>query len=268
MSTYAIGDVQGCYDALQQLLAFIHFDAQQDTLWFTGDLVNRGPKSLQVLEFIQSLGDKHIVVLGNHDLHLIAASMNGKTYSKDTFQPIFDSPKKEALIYWLKQQRLLYYDPELNFAMLHAGLAPQWDIHQALALSREVESVLHDARAQAFLSLMYGNTPDHWEDTLQGMDRLRCITNYLTRLRYCRADGAIDFDFKGQIQDKPADLIPWFAMPNRKSKETKIIFGHWAALNGETHTKNVYALDTGCVWGNCLTAMRLEDEKRFSIPCV
>lgn len=269
MATYVIGDVQGCLAALDNLLLLLGFNPAHDALWFVGDLVNRGPHSLETLRFIKSLGDAHIAVLGNHDLSLIASAYGVKEVSlSDTIHGILSAPDKHDLIDWLRTRPLLHYDAKWNAVMTHAGLAPMWELEEAQRLAREVEIVLRSDKITDFLSHMYGNMPDKWDEQLQGTDRLRCITNYLTRLRYCYADGRMDFAYKGGIADKPAELVEWFKVPKRKNTSVNIIFGHWAALNGENgDVKNIYPLDTGCVWGNCLTAMRLEDKALFNVKC-
>ncbi len=268
MTTYAIGDVQGCFADLQHLLAYIEFDPTRDTLWFTGDLVNRGPQSLEVLRFVKALGDKHKVVLGNHDLHLIAVAYGFRSlHRSDTLANVLAAPDRQELIDWLRSRPLLHEDKEQGFVMTHAGLAPCWSLHQARFLAKEVEEVLSSSTPEFFLQHLYGNQPDRWDDHLTGMDRLRCIINFFTRMRFCYADGRLDLSYKGEIADKPQELIPWFDVKDRANANVKIIFGHWAALNGKTDVPNVYPLDTGCVWGNSLTAMRLEDEKRFMVKC-
>jgi bis(5'-nucleosyl)-tetraphosphatase (symmetrical) len=268
MSTYAIGDVQGCFSALQKLLLHIQFKPDVDTLWFTGDLVNRGTQSLEVLRFVKNLGEKHKVVLGNHDLHLIALAFgNPQTFHSHTMQDVLAANDCDELIHWLRHRPLLHHEEDTGFVLTHAGLAPQWSIQKASALAREVEQALQSDTPSHFLDHLYGNQPDYWQDELTGVERLRCVVNYLTRMRFCYADGRMNLIYKGTLQDKTADLTPWFALPHRNNAEIKIIFGHWAALNGETNVPHVYGLDTGCVWGNCLTAMRLEDEKRFSVKC-
>lgn len=267
MSTYVIGDVQGCFDELQALLAHIQFNPEADTLWFTGDLVNRGPKSLETLRFIKSL-PSFKVVLGNHDLHLLAVHYGKAPLRKDdTLDTILNATDREELIDWLRHQPLFYFDRDKGYAMAHAGLAPAWTLSQAGLLAQEVEGVLKSQTPAYFFEHMYGNQPDGWHDDLRGWDRLRCITNYFTRMRFCYADGRLDLAYKGEISGKPANLIPWFDLPNRVNAHVNILFGHWAALNGTTDAPNIYPLDTGCVWGNCLTALRLEDGKRFSVKC-
>lgn len=268
MSTYAIGDVQGCYNALQRLLNSIAFDPQQDTLWFTGDLVNRGPESLATLRFIKNLGERHRIVLGNHDLHLLAVAHHAHTgWEEDTFSDILQAPDRDDLIAWLRHQPLLHHDESSGFVMVHAGLAPSWDLTQAKKLAKEVEDCLQSHQAHDYFCHMYGNEPKHWSDALQGYDRLRCITNYFTRVRFCYPDGDLQLKHKGTLQSSPENLVPWFNVKHRKNADLKIIFGHWAALGGITNTPGAYALDTGCIWGYSLTAMRLEDETRFSAPC-
>jgi len=268
MTIYAIGDIQGCFVELEKLLLEIAFDQQKDTLWFTGDLVNRGPRSLEVLRFVKALGEKHIIVLGNHDLHLLAVAYGVQQQHRgDTLDAILHAEDKQELLDWLRHRPLLYYDKATQFVLTHAGLAPSWRLSEARALAQEVETMLKGDSPEFFLAKMYGNQPDHWDDQLTGIERWRCIINYLTRMRFCYADGRLDLSYKGEIAGKPNELIPWFDVPNRANANEKIIFGHWAALGGKTHAPHLYALDTGCVWGNCLTAMRLDDGKRFSVKC-
>lgn len=268
MATYVIGDVQGCFSELQKLLAHIQFDPSKDKLWFTGDLVNRGPQSLEVLRFVKSLGRQQQIVLGNHDLHLLAVAHHSHVgWSEDTFGDVLRAPDCDELMRWLCQQPLFYHDARSGYSLVHAGLAANWDLQTAQQLSDEVSAVIQDsAQAKIFFQHMYGNEPRQWDAVLTGWDRLRCITNYFTRLRFCREDGHLELSKKGTV-DSAQELIPWFQVPNRKNKDLKIIFGHWAALGGVTNTLNTYALDTGCIWGYCLTAMRLEDERRFSVQC-
>lgn len=268
MTTYAIGDIQGCFAELEKLLVQINFNSDEDILWFTGDLVNRGPQSLEVLHFIKSLGEQHIVVLGNHDLHLLAVAYGVRAgHRDDTLDAILTAPDKVELIDWLRHRPLLHHDKSSGYVMTHAGLAPCWRLNEARLLAQEVEAALRNPAPELFLKHMYGNEPTQWNENLSGAERLRCIINFLTRMRFCHADGRLDLTYKGQIAGKPQDLIPWFDVPNRANANEKIIFGHWAALGGKTDAPNLYALDTGCVWGNCLSAMRLEDEKRFSVHC-
>jgi bis(5'-nucleosyl)-tetraphosphatase (symmetrical) len=266
MSTYAIGDIQGCFDPLLRLLEHIDFNADNDTLWFTGDLVNRGPKSLETLRFIKQLGNKHKIVLGNHDLHMLAVAYGKhEGWAEDTLTDILSAPDRIDLFEWLRHQEIMHHEGEYTIA--HAGLAPMWDLAKASLLAREVENVLRSDQAEQYFHHMYGNHPKKWDDNLEGYDRLRCITNYFTRMRFCYADGSLDLKNKGTLDSHSVDTMPWFQVPERKSADLNILFGHWAALAGVTHTPRVFALDTGCVWGYCLTAMRLEDQKRFQVLC-
>lgn len=268
MATYAIGDVQGCFSELEKLLAHIQFDAAKDTLWFTGDLINRGPRSLDVLRFIKALGEKHKVVLGNHDLHLLAMAYGVRDkFHGDTLEEVLVAPDKDELMDWLRHRPLLYHDKASGYVMTHAGLAPAWRLSEARLLAQEVEGALRSDKPQLLLKNIYGNEPSQWNENLTGMERLRCIINYLTRMRFCHADGRLDLSYKGEIAGKPRELIPWFDVADRANVNEKIIFGHWAALNGKTSAPNIFPLDTGCVWGNCLTAMRLEDEEKFKVKC-
>lgn len=260
MAVYAVGDIQGCYDPLRYALDEVGFDAANDQLWCVGDLVNRGPKSLEVLRFVKSLGDSAVSVLGNHDLHLLALAFGyGRKSSKDTLREILAASDSDELIFWLRQQPLLHWDKALNFAMLHAGLPPEWQISQAAALAREVESVLRDdTLAPDYFAEMYGNKPPVWSDELQGMLRLRFITNCLTRLRFCTPDGVLQLAEKGApgSQTNP-QAQPWFTLPERASADTRIVFGHWSTL-GYRAEHNVWAVDTGCLWGGDLTLLRLD----------
>ena len=268
MTTYAIGDIQGCFSALEKLLEKIHFDPTQDVLWFTGDLVNRGPQSLETLRFIKNLGKQQRTVLGNHDLHLLAIDQGYHPgWRDDTLIPILQAPDREELLDWLAQQPLLHHDAELDFVMVHAGLAPAWNLATAQQLAHEVEIVLQSNQRNLLLENLYGNEPIQWDVNLTGWNRLRCIINYFTRVRFCHADGSLELKTKEHTSKAPPDLLPWFQDPLRKTQTVNIIFGHWAALGGVTNTPHTFALDTGCVWGNCLTAMRLEDQQRFEVRC-
>lgn len=258
MATYAIGDIQGCFDALEFLLEKISFDRKKDTLWFAGDLVNRGDKSLETLRFIKALGDKAIIVLGNHDLTLLALSEGCEKIRHHTLDDILNAPDKEELIDWLRFQPLLHHDNTLGYTMIHAGLPPQWDLSLAQQCAHEVEQVLRSDNYRDFLAHMFGNKPKQWDANLQGWDRLRFITNSFTRMRYCKPSGKLNFTDKGIIGSQKKGYIPWYEVPDRKSRDLNIIFGHWSTLFGHTSQPNVYALDTGCLWGGSLTAMRLD----------
>jgi bis(5'-nucleosyl)-tetraphosphatase (symmetrical) len=268
MATYAIGDIQGCFKVFEKLLEQIKFNEHQDVLWCAGDLVNRGPQSLEALRYFKSLGGQHQVVLGNHDLHLIAVAYGARAVHKtDTLQAILDAPDRDALIDWLCHRPILVHDASMGYVMTHAGIAPMWDLLQAKSIASEIEITLQGGLRESFLKNMFGNQPDYWRDDLTGMERLRCAINYFTRMRYCYPDGRLELTYKGAIKNKPSELIPWFDVRPRKNTDVKIVFGHWAALGGQADVPNVYPLDTGCVWGNCLTAMRLEDQKIFSVEC-
>lgn len=268
MADYAIGDVQGCYDPLQRLLEHIDFNERIDRLWFVGDLVNRGPKSLAVLHFIKNLPLPPIITLGNHDLHLLARLfLNEPSRDQDdTLLEVLLADEAEELGHWLRKQRILYHDPALNLVICHAGIAPAWDLSLAKACARELEEALAGENFPAFLREMYGNKPDQWSAELSGIDRLRLILNYFTRMRFCDRQGRLVLNYKGGLADAPANLIPWYEVPNRKPIEPDIVFGHWAALQGYSFAPNLFAIDTGCFWGGQLTALRLEDRVRFSVP--
>lgn len=269
MATYAIGDIQGCLEPLQCLLQEIEFDPRNDKLWLAGDLINRGPDTLATLRFLYQLRDSITVVLGNHDLHFIAVYYGLRKRGKnDTLDELLRAPDCADLVYWLRQQKLIHHDPALGFTMVHAGIPPQWDLPEALARAREVENILQSDKIENFLSDMYGNLPSRWRDDLAGVDRLRLITNYFTRMRFCSADGELELQTKESADAAPIGFAPWFSFPERKTQAQKILFGHWAALEGRADVENVYALDTGCVWGGALTALRLEDERWFACDCL
>jgi bis(5'-nucleosyl)-tetraphosphatase (symmetrical) len=265
MATYAIGDIQGCYVEFQQLLKQIRYDPAKDKLWLVGDLVNRGPDSLQVLRLVKSLGDNAITVLGNHDLHLLAvAEGTAELHRSDTLDEILAAPDRDELLTWLRHQRLMHV--EGNYVLVHAGLLPQWSIKQAGKLAREVEKALRGDDYAVFLARMYGNAPHTWDDELDGYKRLRVIVNAFTRLRICTVQGEMEFRFKGEVEKIPEGYVPWFDLPERKSRKSTVIFGHWSAL-GLKVTPNVIALDTGCLWGGPMTAIRLEDRQLFQVSC-
>ena len=262
MAIYAIGDIQGCYDELQKLLDLIHFNPSNDRLWFAGDIVNRGPKSLQVVRFIKSLGNRAITVLGNHDLHLLALSQGNRShYNHGALDEILKAPDRDELIHWLRHQPLMYHHRKSGFSLIHAGLPPQWDIASALRYARELETVLQGSAFHDFCHNMYGNQPDEWSENLTGMDRLRFITNSFTRLRYCTPSGRLAMREKGPPGNLSSSAIPWFEVPGRASKDAQIIFGHWSTL-GYLHTGNIWAIDTGCIWGGQLTALKIRKKKK------
>lgn len=266
MATYVIGDVQGCYDELRRLLDRVRFDDARDRLWFTGDLVNRGSQSLKVLRFVRGLGNRAVTVLGNHDLHLVAAALTGKIGKKDTFQDVLKARDRDELIAWLRLRPLLHV--ENGYALVHAGLPPQWSLTQAQTLCRAAQKQIASPDSDDFFrNHMYGDQPDRWSAKLRGWERLRFVINCCTRLRVCTASGRMDLRFKAAPGDAPKGLQPWFAAPGRKTAEVTILFGHWSLL-GRVHwpQHQVYGLDTGCVWGGKLTALRLDDRKLISTP--
>jgi bis(5'-nucleosyl)-tetraphosphatase (symmetrical) len=265
VAIYAIGDIQGCFSALENLIGQIRFDPTKDTLWFVGDLVNRGPDSLAVLRWVKALGPSAIVVLGNHDLHLLAAAEDARPIREDdTFQDVLAAPDREDLLHWLRHRPLLHRED--NFVLVHAGLLPEWTVDEAAKLAHEVEQVLSSPDYKSLLQQMYGSTPRRWSPDLTGMARLRVIINALTRLRFCAPDGTIDLKHTGPPESAPVGFSPWFALPNRRSSDAVIICGHWASL-GLRVADNLLALDSGCVWGGSLTAVRLDDRKVFQVPC-
>ncbi len=260
MAVYAIGDIQGCYDELQALLGQLQFDPANDRLWFVGDLVNRGPQSLNTLRFVASLGDRAITVLGNHDLHLLAlAAGNERFRDSDDLNQVLDAPDRDELIHWLRHRPLMHHDKQLNFTMIHAGLPPQWDLKTAQACAREVEAVLREPDCQDFFDRMYGNKPNRWDPELTGMGRLRFITNCFTRLRFVTKKGKLKLKLKGSPLGQKKKYIPWFAHPQRLTRNDRILFGHWSTL-GYQHVQNTWALDTGCLWGGALTALRIDQD--------
>jgi bis(5'-nucleosyl)-tetraphosphatase (symmetrical) len=268
VAVYAIGDIQGCFDELQALLELVHFDPADDRLWFAGDLVNRGPKSLETLRFVRELGNSAITVLGNHDLHLISHAYGLPLNNDDhTLDPILQAADRDTLIDWLCRQPLLHHDEALGFTMIHAGLPPQWDLRQAQQCAHEVEEVLRSDALGEFIKHMYGNKPNRWSDRLSGDDRLRFIINCFTRLRYCDADGKLGLKHNGPPGTQPARLLPWFEHAHRASRDMNIIFGHWSTL-GPRNDPGIYPTDSACLWGGELTALRIDTEPRyFRLPC-
>ena len=259
MATYAIGDVQGCYDELRALLERVGFDRERDRLWFVGDLVNRGPKSLEVLRFVRDLGDCAVVVLGNHDLHLITQHEGFEKKRKDdTFTDVLDAPDAKELVAWLRTRPLMHV--EGRWAMVHAGLLPQWTIDIAVSLGKEVQNALAAPGYRDFLANMYGSKPERWEDSLKGWDRLRVIVNAMTRMRFCTPDGAMEFHSGGT--ERPAGYQAWF---DTRKDGIPLVFGHWSAL-GLKLDERLAGLDTGCVWGGSLSALRLEDRWLVQVP--
>jgi bis(5'-nucleosyl)-tetraphosphatase (symmetrical) len=260
MARYAIGDIQGCFDELQALLERCHYCADRDELWFVGDLVNRGPRSLETLRFVRSLGAGATVVLGNHDLHLLALAAGAKRKPRDgdTLDAVLAAPDRDQLLEWLAGRPLAVFDEARGDFLVHAGLAPPWSPRLAAQLAREVEAVLR-ADPRTLFDAMYGNQPDTWSEGLRGMERLRFVINAFTRMRYCRRDGRLDLEAKDKPGEQASDLLPWFDVPGRQSGDVRIICGHWSTL-GLVRRRDLLALDTGCVWGGALTAVNLDVE--------
>jgi len=264
MATYAIGDVQGCFDELLALLNKIEFDQAQDRLWFAGDLVNRGSKSLEVLRFVKGLGDSAVTVLGNHDLHLLAVIQERRSpHAKDRMEAILNAPDRDELCDWLRQQPLMHRDDELGYVMLHAGLPPQWSLDEAVQRAAEVEAVLQSDDSAAFINNMYGNEPAQWSEQLSGWQRLRFITNCFTRLRFCDEQGRLELNEKGAPGSQPEGCQPWFDLRSHQHDGHQILFGHWSTL-GMRLPGNVHALDTGCVWGGSLSTLRIDGEPQWT----
>lgn len=268
MSDWVIGDIQGCLQPLDCLLEKIAFEPGRDTLWLVGDLVNRGHDSLGVLRRLYALRASCRIVLGNHDLHLLAVA-RGATgrRKKDTFDDVLAAPDRELLLNWLQQQPLLQLDTVRNTVMTHAGIPPAWSLFDAQRLALEVEAALRGSAAFDFFANMYGNDPAIWSEGLTGAARLRTITNHFTRMRFVNADGALDLTSKEGTGTAPPGFLPWFAAPDRRCAQVRILFGHWAALAGRTGIANVHALDTGCVWGNALSAMNLDTGALVRCDC-
>lgn len=266
MSIYAIGDVQGCYDHLMRLLEKIAFNEHNDQLWFAGDLVNRGPDSLKTLRFVKSLGASAVTVLGNHDLHLLAAACApASSNTKKALDQVLNAPDREELIDWLRHRPLLYR--EGDFCIAHAGIAPQWEFAKAAALAEEVHAALRGSHYPIVLKNMYGNKPDHWSEDLSGIPRLRFIINAFTRMRFCDKNGRLDMHYSCAPGEQPAHLYPWFKVPGRKPLGLNVVFGHWSSLK-YFHGHECYAIDTGCLWGGQLTALRIgERVEKFCIDC-
>ncbi len=265
MATYAIGDVQGCFGALKRLLQACGFHRARDRLWFVGDLVNRGPDSLATLRFVKNLGAGAVTVLGNHDFHLLAvAAGHAKKHRGDTLDAVLAAPDCDELLAWLRQQPMLHV--ERDWVMVHAGLLPQWSVAKAQLLAREVETELRGANWGKFLAKLYGDRPDSWSEDLHGAERLRVIVNAMARMRFCSAEGTIEFHTKGETATAPPGFFPWFDAPGRASRDHTIVCGHWSTLGLKLAPKLV-ALDSGCVWGGKLSALRLDDRALFQVTC-
>lgn len=266
MATYAVGDIQGCFDSFQRLLDLCAFDPARDRLWLVGDLVNRGPRSLETLRFVKNLGRAAVTVLGNHDLYLLMVAEGGAKYrgKDDTLQPILDAPDREELLDWLRRQPLCHL--ENGHCLVHAGLLPQWTAGRARELAKEVEAALAGPDYREFVLNLWGSEPAAWSDELTGWPRLRVIVNAMTRMRFCTPEGVMEFHAKGEVLDAPAGYLPWFEAPGRKSADTVLVTGHWSAL-GLKLLPTLLALDSGCLWGGHLSAVRLEDRQVFQVDC-
>jgi len=269
MTLYAVGDLQGCLAPLQCLLERVNFNPQHDRLWLTGDLVNRGPKSLETLRFLYAMRDSIQIVLGNHDLHLLAVAHNSRNLRRsDTLDEILQAPDRDELLHWLRQQKLLHHDETRQLTLVHAGIPPQWSLKKALKRAAEVEAVLRDEQLfPAYLDDLYGNEPNQWHKKLSGTARLRLITNYFTRMRFCTAEGKLELSTKESAGNAPAGFAPWFSHLNRKMRGQAILFGHWAALQGRCDEPCVQALDTGCVWGGAMTLLNCDNGERITRSC-
>ena len=270
MTIFAVGDIQGCYDELRTLLDIIQFDRGKDRLWLTGDLVNRGGQSVEVLRFVMGLGDAAVTVLGNHDLHLlaIAGGAGNQRRGKDTLDSVLLAHDREELLHWLRHRPVLYRANGLT--LIHAGLPPQWDLAQAQRCAQELETTLRGPDHPAYFRRMYGDTPDMWAPGLERWDKLRFITNCLTRLRYCHPDGRLALKEKAPLGRQKSGNLPWFAVPGRRSRGDTIVFGHWSTLqlNGRVDASHrILPLDNGCVWGGRLTAVRLPEGHYVDHPC-
>jgi bis(5'-nucleosyl)-tetraphosphatase (symmetrical) len=270
MTIWAIGDIQGCFDSLQRLLDKCRFDPAQDQLWMVGDLVNRGPQSLETLRFIRSLGPSAITVLGNHDLYLLMVAANAvpRRGKDDTLDPIFAAPDVAELLDWLKTQPLAHAQvlDGQRYVMVHAGLLPEWTADDALALSAEVSQHLRGPQFAAFLNALWGDSPLGWHKQLNELDRARVIVNAMTRMRFCSKQGVMDLKIKGKPENAPVGHVPWFEVPGRKTAKDTLVVGHWSAL-GLKMTPNLVALDSGCLWGGHLTAVSLPEREVIQVSC-
>ncbi len=268
MAVFAVGDIQGCLDELCALLDTAGFNRDTDTLWCVGDLVNRGARSLDTLRFIRDLGDRAVCVLGNHDITLLALAAGAKIRNHHQLQDILDAPDREDLIDWLRSRPLCHYDADLGYAMVHAGVLPEWTLKETLKYAGELEAFLQNEQWAGSIHKLYGSRPRRWKPQREGIDRLRLIGNVLTRLRYLDAEGRVDLECKLSPRKCPKGMMPWFEAPNRKTQDVRILFGHWSTL-GYYADNNVWGLDSGCVWGRKLTALRLDPEgpTRFKVKC-
>lgn len=271
MKTFVIGDIHGCFDELLSLLKLVDFNEQEDNLWLTGDIINGGPKPIETLDFLLELKNKPIMVLGNHELTLLGVYYKKLNLSEKQikgFLPILNHHKRATYIEWLQHLPLAHYDAKFDALLVHAGIAPQWSVTELLSYAKEVEDILRGPLALELYQNMFGNQPDQWQDTLTGWDRMRFIINALTRIRFCRIDGKLDLTTKGNIGEQPKDYFAWFELAKKIPDATKVFFGHWASLNGQTNSNKFIGMDTGCMWGNKLSAYCIEDNKIYFVPCL
>lgn len=275
MSTYIIGDIHGYLSILEKLLLHINFKPASDNLWFTGDLINGGPQSVDTIRFIKNLPNTTICILGNHDLTLLSCAHNPVLLSKifkdqtninklNGITQVLSAPDYQELISWLSNRPLAHFANDFNILLVHAGVHPTWDTKKTINLAQEVEIILRSKNPELYSNL-YGDYPNNWSDSLTSWDRIRCIINYLTRMRFCTQQGQLDLNTKGGILNTPAGYMPWYSVPKRQTENITVAFGHWAALSGQVEQTNVIALDTGCRWGHKLTAYCIEDKKLFYI---
>ncbi len=268
MAVYAIGDLQGCHDDFRRLLDQCRFDPARDRLWLVGDLISRGPDSLGTLRHVVSLGEAVVSVLGNHDLHMLAVDAGGKSTRDPDLQAILDAPDRDELLGWLRHRPLLHHDAELGYTLVHAGIYPFWDLQQAMSCAEELQDVLRGEHYRDFFERMYGDKPVIWSEDLQGWERLRFICNSFSRMRFCSPAGELCLKAKGPPGTQPKGFQPWYLVEGRKTRDQRIIFGHWSTL-GRQQVENVYALDTGCIWGGELTALQIDcaEPRYISVDC-
>lgn len=267
MATIAIGDIQGCFDEFQAIIEQVRFEPSRDELWIVGDIVNRGPRSLDSLRWLYEVRESVVAVLGNHDLHMLAIAFGGhRPGRRDNFDDVLHAPDAHELLHWLRSLPLLHYEPESRWLMVHAGIPHIWSVTQAAALAAEVEAVIRGPDYAHYFEEMYGDEPDLWSEELSGMDRYRSITNYLTRMRLIDGEGRLNLTIKEGVEAAPPGFFPWFERRHPDNVELNVLFGHWASINGDTGVPRTFALDTGCVWGRRLTALRLDDGQYFICP--
>jgi bis(5'-nucleosyl)-tetraphosphatase (symmetrical) len=269
MARLVVGDIQGCYDELLAIVEQAGFDPEDDELWIVGDVVNRGPRSLDVLRWLYGMRDSVVPVLGNHDLHLLAVAFGGhRPRNADSFGDLLEAEDAPELLHWLRSWPLIHFEPEGRWLLVHAGIPHIWSVDRAVQLSSEVHDAIRGPDYVRFFRKMYGDRPEMWRDDLEGMDRLRAITNYLTRMRLIDGEGRLNLTDKEGVKEVPKGFFPWYTRRHADNEDVNILFGHWASINGETGVEKTFALDTGCVWGRRLTAYRIDDGAYFACPCL